>query len=118
MPIEQINLVAIQGQYQAEAPFLIIGLLSLLGAAAAVNLPETTDERLPDTLEEAEDFGRGQVVTLDAWARQIDTLEKNVLSMQDFFRVPVLERWRARKRRDMVRAQIGKLDKYIGQVKN
>ena len=43
-----------------ELPFFILGLGSLLGAFLSLLLPETADVDLPDTLEEAEQFGRGQ----------------------------------------------------------
>ncbi len=43
-------------------PFLILGFGSLLGAAVSVLLPETADVDLPDTVEEARAFGRGQSV--------------------------------------------------------
>ena len=39
-------------------PFVLAGVLSLLGALVSINLPETADAALPNTLEEAEDFGR------------------------------------------------------------
>ena len=41
-----------------KAPFLIIGMISLLGAFPGLLLPETVDVKLPDTLEDMEQFGK------------------------------------------------------------
>ena len=42
-------------------PFYILGAVGIVASAVAVNLPETADQKLADTVEEAEEFGRGQV---------------------------------------------------------
>ena len=39
----------------------MLGAVGIVAAGVAVNLPETADQRLADTVEEAEEFGRGQV---------------------------------------------------------
>lgn len=41
-------------------PFFLLAGGGIMASMVAVYLPETTDERLPDTVEEAEEFGRGQ----------------------------------------------------------
>lgn len=41
-------------------PFLILGIGGILAAMTAIQLPETAGEKLPDTVAEAKDFGRGQ----------------------------------------------------------
>ena len=43
-------------------PFYILGAVGIVASAVAVNLPETADQKLADTVEEAEEFGRGQVL--------------------------------------------------------
>ena len=42
-------------------PFYILGAVGIVASAVAINLPETADQKLADTVEEAEEFGRGQV---------------------------------------------------------
>jgi hypothetical protein len=39
---------------------LIFGILSLIGAASALFLPETVNQPLPQTLKDGNDLGRGQ----------------------------------------------------------
>ena len=41
-----------------KAPFLIIGIIAILGSCPGLFLPETADVNLPDSLEEIEDFGK------------------------------------------------------------
>ena len=41
-------------------PFYILGGGGIIGSFAILSMPETADEKLPDTVEEAEEFGRGQ----------------------------------------------------------
>ena len=41
----------LQAVWSEKAPFLITGLLSLLGAVPGLFLPETADLKMPDTLE-------------------------------------------------------------------
>ncbi len=48
----------IQSVVSPSLPFFIIGAGSLLAAALSLNLPETADAALSNTLEEAEAFGR------------------------------------------------------------
>ena len=43
------------------APYYILGALFLLGTVAASFLPETLHKKLPDTLEEARQFGKHDV---------------------------------------------------------
>ena len=66
--------VAYSAQLYKPLPFYLLCLGGILAAAALINLPETCDERLPETLAEAEDFGLGQ----------------------SFFLVPFMERRRKR----------------------
>ena len=42
-------------------PFYILGVVGIVASVVSVNLPETADQKLADTVEEAEEFGRGQV---------------------------------------------------------
>ena len=50
--------VPLQGKDQPELPLLIFGGLSFAGAAASLLLPETAGRSLPQTLEDADGFGR------------------------------------------------------------
>jgi len=43
------------------APYYILGTLFLLGGISALFLPETLHRKLPDTMEEATNFGRHDV---------------------------------------------------------
>ncbi len=45
-----------------DLPFVALGAGSLVGAAVSMALPETAGVDLPDTVEEAKVFGRGQRV--------------------------------------------------------
>ena len=80
--------VAYSAQIYKPLPFYLLCLGSILAAAALINLPETCDEQLPETLEEAETFGLGQ----------------------SFFLVPYIER-RRRKRRKLMGADYGSTTK-------
>ncbi len=44
----------------ASLPFFIMGFMSLVGGCLAICLPETATATLSNTLEEAEEFGKGQ----------------------------------------------------------
>ena len=61
-------------------PFVIIGSGGLLAAALSLNLPETADAALSNTLEEAEAFGQGEAA-------------------RGFFYMPLVEQYGLRKRR-------------------
>ena len=39
-------------------PFLVYGVLSVVGALVSIVFPETRNKKLPETLEEAENFGK------------------------------------------------------------
>ncbi len=41
-------------------PFFILGVVSFMAAATVACLPETADAKLPDTVAEAEVFGKDQ----------------------------------------------------------
>ena len=41
-------------------PFILLGLGASAGALVSIFIPETAYEELPDTVEEAEEFGQGQ----------------------------------------------------------
>jgi len=47
-------------KFQVQLPLLIFGGLSMLGALVTLFLPETCDENLPNTIEDANDFGKDQ----------------------------------------------------------
>lgn len=46
--------------YDVRYPFLILGVIMLVGSVAAFFLPETLHHKLPETLAEAQVFGREQ----------------------------------------------------------
>ncbi|KAL5284853.1 hypothetical protein ACFFRR_006894 [Megaselia abdita] len=46
--------------YDIRCPYYILGVLFFLGGTAAIFLPETLHQKLPDTLEEGKIFGKGQ----------------------------------------------------------
>jgi hypothetical protein len=46
--------------YDVRYPYIIIGIVSTTGMLAALLLPETLHERLPETLADAHIFGREQ----------------------------------------------------------
>lgn len=46
--------------YDVRYPYIIIGIVSATGMAAALLLPETLHQRLPETLADAHVFGREQ----------------------------------------------------------
>lgn len=48
--------------YATYLPPLILGGLSVLGAGLCLLLPETLNKIIPSTLQEAEDFGRGEPI--------------------------------------------------------
>lgn len=50
--------VAGLAEFEHWLPPLIFGISPLIGAAMCYLLPETVDCELPDTLEEAEEFGK------------------------------------------------------------
>lgn len=50
-------------------PPLIFGLMPLIGTAACLRLPETLNNKLPDTIEEAEQLGRLDKPVTDSIAR-------------------------------------------------
>ena len=49
-----------QAKYQTELPLLVFGAISLLGAVATFFLPETCDKDLPNTVNDANNFGIDQ----------------------------------------------------------
>ena len=50
----------LQSVWHPAAPFYILAILGLINAFVALALPESTGVNLPDTIEEAENFGKGQ----------------------------------------------------------
>ena len=56
------KILLIQSGLNPALPFYILGAVGIVASAVAVNLPETADQKLADTVEEAEEFGRGQVL--------------------------------------------------------
>lgn len=46
--------------FDARYPFMIMGFILLFGAVASLFLPETLYEKLPETLQEAQQFGANQ----------------------------------------------------------
>ena len=39
-------------------PLIIMGIMSVIGGIAAFRLPETLQQKLPNTVEEGEEFGK------------------------------------------------------------
>lgn len=54
----QMHVYIVQGKSNAVAPYVILGVVSLTGALAASFLPETFQHHLPETLEDADKFGK------------------------------------------------------------
>ena len=50
------------GDANPALPFYIFGLGGVIGSLCLLWMPETTGERLPETVEEAEEFGKGQTM--------------------------------------------------------
>ena len=44
--------------YWAPLPFVLIGIMGMVAAAAAITFPETTGEKLPDTVAESLEMGK------------------------------------------------------------
>ena len=63
-----IHVISFQGEMiggkfgQAE-PLLIFGILSVIAGLLLLLLPETYGEKLPDTMQEGEQFGRYKIVS-------------------------------------------------------
>ena len=51
-------LIAHLGSYGLWMPLVIFGVLGIVGGMATILLPETLNQNLPETLEEAEEFGK------------------------------------------------------------
>jgi hypothetical protein len=57
----RIIIIVFQGNtYDVRYPYVIIGIVSASGMVAALFLPETLHQRLPETLADAHAFGRDQ----------------------------------------------------------
>ncbi|KAJ9595124.1 hypothetical protein L9F63_013599, partial [Diploptera punctata] len=63
--------------YSRAIPELVLGGLSITGAALCLLLPETLDRTLPVTLEDGEAFGEGEKIWEFAWNRR-DKKKKDV----------------------------------------
>lgn len=48
----------LQGSENLVIPLVIMGALSVIGGMTALRLPETLNQPLPQTVEEAENFGK------------------------------------------------------------
>ena len=48
----------LQGTYNKYVPPIIFGVFSLVAGLAAIALPETSGRQLPETILDAENFGR------------------------------------------------------------
>lgn len=60
--------IYLQGtKYDSRYPIYILLLLLLFGGVCSLFLPETLHQKLPDTLEEARNFGADQVISLVSW---------------------------------------------------
>lgn len=55
-----LSFYILQGGSDPTIPFYILGVSGIVAAGVAVTFPETAGEKLPETAEEAEQFGKGQ----------------------------------------------------------
>jgi hypothetical protein len=53
-------IVCVQANISPVLPLLVLGTLGVLGGILALFLPETLDKDLPQTLQDGENFGKGQ----------------------------------------------------------
>jgi hypothetical protein len=51
---------SLQSSVSEQLPFILLAIGGYLAATASVFLPETAGKDLPNTIEEAEAFGKGQ----------------------------------------------------------
>lgn len=58
-----LHVILSQARYWRAVPELVLGFVSIVGAALCLLLQETTNKALPQTLEEGENFGVGE----DVW---------------------------------------------------
>lgn len=61
-----------QANYSRAIPELVLGSLSIIGAALCLLLPETLYRTLPVTLEDGEAFGEGEGIWEFAWCQKPD----------------------------------------------
>jgi hypothetical protein len=61
-----------QATYSRAIPELILGSLSVVGAALCLFLPETLYRTLPVTLADGEAFGEGEGIWEFAWCQKPD----------------------------------------------
>lgn len=52
--------IVFTGKIDASLPYILLGLLSALGLVSSVSLPETLGQSLPETVEDANKFGKGE----------------------------------------------------------
>lgn len=50
--------IHLQGKENLRLPLVLMGILSVFGGFTGLRLPETLHHRLPQTLEEGEEFGK------------------------------------------------------------
>lgn len=55
-----MNFLSFQSHFFRPLPSLVLGVLSFMGAALCLFLPETLNRTLPTTLEDGERFGEGE----------------------------------------------------------
>jgi hypothetical protein len=53
-------IVSVQANISTVLPLLVLGIVGVLGGITALFLPETLDKELPQTLQDGENFGKGQ----------------------------------------------------------
>jgi hypothetical protein len=64
--------VCLQATYSRAIPELLLGSLSIVGAALCLLLPETLYRTLPVTLGDGEAFGEGEGIWEFAWCQKPD----------------------------------------------
>jgi len=68
-----------QGQFNPAAPYLVLGAMSLAGMLASSFLPETFRQALPETIEDANKFGKSNKFW--SFLPEEDSTIKNVNSL-------------------------------------
>lgn len=53
-------IICVQANISSVLPLLVLGILGIVGGVLALFLPETLDKDLPQTLQDGENFGKGQ----------------------------------------------------------
>ncbi|XP_027213389.2 organic cation transporter protein-like [Penaeus vannamei] len=69
-------------KYGSFLPYVILGAITVLGGVACLFLPETLHEKLPDTLEDGENFFSGQTLCYNPCAARSKARDPEVKEMK------------------------------------